>query len=165
MRYFIETLCFTVIFEAYLIILSRVQGNLRQAYKYPPKVVETVRSRRLIKESRLQEISRINKIIGFSLLLLMLYVIIAVINKETVFGYALLQSLMMLSFLAIVDLVAIRCFWMCYSDIWIIPGTEDIRGKYSDMMYYLKESKFLFAGVVILSLISAGIISLISNLF
>lgn len=161
----IESIIYSLLYSAFMLILFNMQGAKHQLYNYPPAIKKRVIEKGIITQEQLNINAKKNKSIGVLVMVLLCIIIICAVNKEKTFFAGFLQSYIFFNVFSLFDALIIDTIWFCHSKWWVILGTEDMTEAYHDYAFHWKWFFLGFVSSIPLSVIAGGIVALIGLIF
>lgn len=161
----IESIIYSLLYSAFMLILFNMQGAEYQLYNYPPAIKKRAIEKGIITQEQLNINAKKNKSIGVLVMVLLCIIIICTVNKEKTFFAGFLQSYIFFNVFSLFDALIIDTIWFCHSKWWVIPGTEDMTEAYHDYAFHWKWFFLGFVSSIPLSVIAGGIVALIGLIF
>lgn len=147
LKLILEAVVYTFLYSAYMLILFKKQGAVKQLHNYPPKIQKRAVELGIVTNEEMTLNSKKNKPFGFVIMAITNLIIICIINHETTFWAGFYQSYIFLNVFSLYDAAVIDSIYFCHSKFWIIPGTEDMIDEYHDYWFHWK---WFFLGLIAL---------------
>lgn len=138
LRLMLEAIIYTVLYSAFLVLLFKKQGAIRQLYNYPPKIQQRAVELGITTAEDMTANAKKNKPFGLAVMIAANLLIICVVNRETTFGAGFYESYLFLNVFSLFDAAVIDTVWFCHSGFWRIPGTEDMTAEYHNYWFHWK---------------------------
>lgn len=150
----IETVVYTLLYSALMLVLFKVQGVKKQLYNYPPAIKERAIELGITTQEEMDAQAKKNKIIGLVGMIVLSIAITCGVNKQYAFWAGFWQSYLFLNVFSLFDALVIDSIWFCNGKWWMIPGTEDMTVAYHDYAFHWK---WFFLGLVSNLILAAAI--------
>lgn len=114
----IESIIYSLLYSAFMLILFNMQGAKHQLYNYPPDIKKRAIEKGIITQEQLNINAKKNKSIGVLVMVLLCIIIICAVNKEKTFFAGFLQSYIFFNAFSLFDALIIDTIWFCHSKWW-----------------------------------------------
>lgn len=138
LRLVIEAIIYTVLYSAFMVVLFKKQGVIKQLYNYPPKIQQRALELGITTKEDMAVNAKRNKPLGLAVMAVANLLIICAVNRETTFWAGFYESYIFLNAFSLFDAAIIDTVWFCHSKFCIIPGTEDMTAEYHDYWFHWK---------------------------
>lgn len=157
---FIESIILCILFTIFVYVISK--NPIKSLYNYPPKIQERVKSLPQYSNSIPRNKNMlVAKISACFIFITILTLILYYINNCTTFIDAFVNGFILWSIVNIYDVVFMDIIWFCHSKKFILKGTEDMKSKYHNYLYHIKQGIVGECIGIIICTISALIIQYI----
>ena len=156
-----EAIVYALLYGAFILILVKKQGAIKQLYNYPPQIQERAISLGITTKEEMAANSKKYKPLGFAIMITLCLIIICAINKEHTFFAGFVQSYIFLNAFSIFDAAVLDSAYFCHSKFWIIPGTEDMTKAYHDYWFHWKWAFIGLVSLIPVAAIIGGVTALI----
>jgi len=138
MKLLAEAFAYALIYTAFLVVLFRRQGAVRQLYNYPPRLQARAVELGITTEDEMRRNAVSNKLLGCVVLVVLDLLFVCGVNGVTGFWAGFWQSYLLLNFYSFWDAAVLDSLWFCHDKFWRIPGTEDLESEYRDSWFHWK---------------------------
>lgn len=147
LRLVLEAIIYTLLYSAFIVVLVKRQGVIKQLYNYPPKIQQRAVELGIATKEDMASNAKKYKPFGFVVMIAANLFIICVVNRETTFWAGFYESYVFLNAYSLFDAAILDTVWFCRSSVWRIPGTEDMTAEYNDYWFHWK---WFFIGLLAL---------------
>jgi len=153
----IESIIFCTIFTLVLIFwITRERGVIGQIHNYPPKIIERVKKLGKLPEDYI-EYGKKQKMICLPFFILEIIIFPIVIGRVNTFLEAWIHAYAIIIIWVLYDSFILDCLVFCQTNLFVIPGTEDMTNEYHNYWFHIKFAVIAIPIMTIVAIIPAGI--------